>query len=82
MSLLYITDGPIHVEEDEKGVDVLVETMLPGDWHQLEKSCQSSGGHLVSFGDAELERAIVENAGLTSFWCGGNMCPDSPGIML
>ena len=72
-------DGPIHVSESVSETAIFVETMHPGSWWQLERSCQSSGGFLISLGSSKLENDIMQSTNLPSFWCGGNMCPDSPG---
>jgi len=56
-----------------------VETRHPGSWWDLEDSCTSSLGHLVSVEDQDTEHSLVSaTGGLHSFWSGGNMCPDSP----
>ena len=55
-----------------------METAFPSDWHSLESLCASSGGHLVSLNHYELEESLASRANLTDYWCGGNMCPDSP----
>ena len=69
----------MHISEGTTGATLYVETTRPGDWSDLESSCQSSSGHLVSFNDPAVEEAVAESTELDSFWCGGNMCPDSPG---
>lgn len=73
---------PVHVREPVSSgspATLYVESEHPGSWADLEASCQASGGFLVSLSDPALERAVAGGTGLGSFWCGGNMCPDSPG---
>ena len=54
--------------------------MNPNSWPDLEEECQMSGGNLVSLVKPSLESSLAENLMLSSFWSGGNMCPDSPGM--
>jgi len=54
-------------------------TAGPDTWLGLEAACMASDGHLTSLDRVDVEKALVARANLTDFWCGGNMCPNSPG---
>ena len=44
--------------------------------------CRAGGGELASLGrgpDTAVEAAIMERVGVSDWWSGGNICPDSPG---
>ena len=43
--------------------------------------CIASGGHLVSLDSNLIEDELTQKSTLSDFWCGGNMCTDSPGIL-
>ncbi len=78
MPCFKLSDDPVHISESSEETSLYVETMHPGSWSQLERSCQASGGFLISLASEKVEREIVGKTELPSFWCGGNMCPDSP----
>ena len=49
-------------------------------WAGSEAQCLGGGGHLVSLGrDLRTEELIQQRLGLSDWWTGGNICPDSPG---
>ena len=58
---------------------LFVETPVPNSWHRLETFCSSSNGHLVSLESKSIENQLTQKSILADFWCGGNMCTDSPG---
>jgi hypothetical protein len=64
--------------EDSSGATMYVTTG-PDTWSGLESTCMASDGHLTSLDRVNVENELVVRANLTDFWCGGNMCPDSPG---
>ena len=44
----------------------------------MEYLCKSSNGHLVSLDSKSLEDDLIMETDLEDFWCGGNMCKNSP----
>ena len=57
---------------------VYAETINPDSWYNLEESCISSRGHLVSLTDRDLENSLAWFGSMSNYWCGGNICPDTP----
>jgi hypothetical protein len=76
----FISDSPTLVDElGNSSSIVYVETSVPNSWHNLERMCDNSGGHLVSLDSNRIENQLTQKSTLSDFWCGGNMCNDSPG---
>ncbi len=71
-------DYPIYAKDNFNSASVYVQTQIPDSWSNLETACQSSGGHLLTVENRALERQIAENAEFKNYWCGGNICPDTP----
>ena len=69
---------PIFVTEKEFSAKVYVQSRIPKTWQHMEYHCRSSNGHLVSFDSEDLEDNIAYNTDLQDYWCGGNMCKNSP----
>ncbi|XP_059099111.1 uncharacterized protein LOC131893169 isoform X1 [Tigriopus californicus] len=70
--------SPVHFVESNSSMVLYMETSLPDQWGNLESECVSSGGHLVSLDHYYLEEALARNTNLSSYWSGGNICPNSP----
>ena len=54
-------------------------------WSSSQAECASAGGHLASLGHMDdqgrdLEHVLTSALGVSDWWSGGNICPDSPGI--
>ena len=69
---------PIYVTEAEFSAKVYVQSRIPASWQHMEYQCRSSNGHLVSFDSEDLEENLTYNTNLPDYWCGGNMCKNSP----
>ena len=69
---------PTMVQEEEYSAKVFVQSRLPRSWHDMEYHCRSSGGHLVSIDTPELEQDLSSSTDHMDYWCGGNMCKNSP----
>lgn len=69
---------PLLVQEKDYSAKVFVQSSLPRTWHQMDYSCRSSNGHLVSLDSQELELSLAKKTDLEDYWCGGNMCKNSP----
>jgi hypothetical protein len=79
-SFISFPDSPTLVDElGNSSSIVYVETSVPNSWHNLERMCDNSGGHLVSLDSNRIENQLTQKSTLSDFWCGGNMCNDSPG---
>ena len=53
---------------------------MAGTWSRSQEECEAAGGHLASLGhDVGVEVKILETVGVSDWWTGGNICPDSPG---
>ena len=53
---------------------------VAGTWSRSQAECEAAGGHLASLGhDVGVEVKIMETVGVSDWWTGGNICPDSPG---
>ena len=52
---------------------------VPSTWGESNQECMAGGGHLISLGDEEKERRVMERIHVSDIWTGGNMCQDSPG---
>ena len=51
-------------------------------WPDSERQCEKGGGHLVSLGqEPHRETNILATIPLSDIWTGGNICPDSPGLL-
>eukprot|EP00095_Tigriopus_kingsejongensis_P002761 maker-scaffold1543_size36305-snap-gene-0.6 protein:Tk02761 transcript:maker-scaffold1543_size36305-snap-gene-0.6-mRNA-1 annotation:"predicted protein" len=72
------TTHPAHFVESNSSMSLYVETSLPDHWLDLETECIASGGHLVSLDHYYLEEALARRVNLSSYWSGGNICPNSP----
>ena len=71
-----LTSVPDLLEADT----VLRRLEVARSWLGSEAECLGGGGHLVSLGrDLDTEELIQERLGLSDWWTGGNICPDSPG---
>lgn len=69
---------PLMVQEKDYSAKVFVQSSLPRTWHQMDYFCRSSNGHLVSLDSQELELSLAKSTNLEDYWCGGNMCKNSP----
>ena len=71
-----VTSLPDLLEADT----VLRRLEVARSWSGSEAQCLGGGGHLVSLGrDLDTEELIQQRLGLSDWWTGGNICPDSPG---
>jgi hypothetical protein len=70
--------SPMMVLEEDHFAKLFVQSRIPQTWQQMEYSCRSSGGHLVSMDSDMLEEKLAYMTNLEDYWCGGNMCKDSP----
>ena len=71
-----VTSLPDLLEADT----VLRRLEVARSWSGSEAQCLGGGGHLVSLGrDLGTEELIQQRLGLSDWWTGGNICPDSPG---
>ena len=66
--------------------DVIIDSKVyrrlevAGTWSRSQEECEAAGGHLASLGhDVGVEVKILETVGVSDWWTGGNICPDSPG---
>ena len=69
---------PLIVQEQQFSANVLVQSRIPRSWQDMEYLCKSSDGHLVSLDSKALEDEIAAQTSLEDYWCGGNMCKNSP----
>ena len=75
-SVTLVTSPPDLLEADT----VLRRLGVARSWAGSEAQCLGGGGHLVSLGrDLRTEELIQQRLGLSDWWTGGNICPDSPG---
>ena len=65
-------------EKDAYSAKVFVQSRIPRTWHQMDYFCRASNGHLVSLDSQDLEENLSSKTDLEDFWCGGNMCKNSP----
>ena len=61
------------------GTQVYYQLGTARSWLDSHRECRAGDGHLVSLGDAEKERIVMERIDVSDIWTGGNMCQDSPG---
>lgn len=77
-SMIFSGQPLMVIEEDAFDAKVFVQSRIPRSWSDMEGHCKSSGGHLVSLDSYDLEQQLARTSTLEDFWCGGNMCKNSP----